>query len=232
MTPADGLRAVSLRTALPAASSGVASWPAGSVLRNALPASPACLAQPFGRAVLLGAQDTSCSTTLRDPCARATSRLSPPTGFFGRGQVACWECPQERTPSFARVSCTAIWPCRAPWEHETLFFFYLGMRVGGCGGKVSYLSTAGPPFTNPREPDPRGDCGIKCVGWEEEGGGNRVPATSTPSFHQPTRTRARRQLRDRMRRLVEEEVGERRKQEQPLPSPTYANPSPKATAGS
>ena len=231
MTPADGLRAVSLRTALPAASSGVASWPAGSVLRNALPASPACLAQPFGRAVLLGAQDTSCSTTLRDPCARATSRLSPPTGFFGRGQVACWECPQERTPSFARVSCTATWPCSAPWEHETLFF-YLGMRVGGCGGKVSYLSTAGPPFTNPREPDPRGDCGIKCVGWEEEGGGNRVPATSTPSFHQPTRTRARRQLRDRMRRLVEEEVGERRKQEQPLPSPTYANPSPKATAGS
>ena len=97
---------------------------------------------------------------------------------------------------------------------------------------MSYLSTAGPPFTNPREPDPRGDCGIKSVGWEEEARGNRIPATSTPSFHQPTRTRAQRQLRDRMRRLVEEEVWERRKQEQPLPSPTYANPSPKATAGS
>ena len=81
----------------------------------------------------------------------------------------------------------------------------------------------------------------------------------SPSLHQPTRTRPARGLRDQMRGLGgggwgnrevgwwEEAGGETRKHdtqqkahtpyvtittEHPLPSPTYANPSPRATAGS
>ena len=58
----------------------------------------------------------------------------PPPAFSG---VALWPAGsvlRNALPSFARVSCTAIWPCRAPWEHETLCF---GNGGGGLrGGEV------------------------------------------------------------------------------------------------
>ena len=88
-----------------------AKWPAGSVRQNCSASGVfgrglvACWECPQERTPQL--RPRVWHSHLAVPCswehktrhvARATSRLSPPTGIFGRGLVACWECPQERTP--------------------------------------------------------------------------------------------------------------------------------------
>ena len=70
-------------------------------------------------------------------------------------------------------------------------------------GETEYQLHQLPPFTNLREPEPEGNCGIVCVGWLKRRWGNDVNKNN-PSLHQPTRTRARRPLRDRKRRLMGE----------------------------